>query len=57
MIEKLAERLASPEGQEALRKAAEATRSHLEADERRQREAHERLLARCLIPLRWWTGR
>lgn len=57
MIEKLAQHLASPEGQEALRKAQETTRERQLESERRQREAEDRFRERLLVPLRWWTGR
>jgi hypothetical protein len=53
----LARHLAAPEGQAAMKEAAERTRKRQEEFKRQQREAFLEAWERGNKPRRWWTGR
>lgn len=53
----LARWLETPEGQAAMKEAAEKSRKRQAEFERQHREAQDRLRERLYKPLRWWTGR
>lgn len=53
----LARHLATPEGQAAMKEAAERSRKRQEEFGRQQRKAFEEAWEQGNKPRRWWTGR